>query len=85
MQPLRDKALAESNWKSTAYVAGGVVGLLIGLAAAHLYARAADENQVSQGKMPGPINTADAFKLALTLLGLVRQISDLGAKPPERK
>jgi hypothetical protein len=74
--------MADNNWKMTAYLAGGAIGLLTGLAAAHLYARAAEENS-ARGALPAKIETADAFKLGLALVALVRQITDLGARRPD--
>jgi hypothetical protein len=74
--------MASNNWKMTTYLAGGVIGLLTGLAAAHLYARAAEENNAA-GALPAKIETADAFKLGLALVALIRQITDLGARRPD--
>lgn len=74
--------MANNNWKTTAYLAGGALGLLTGLAAAHLYARAAEGNN-AVGAVPAKIETADAFKLGLAVVALVRQISELGARRPD--
>ena len=74
--------MADNNWKTMAYLAGGAVGLVTGLAAAHMYARAAEENN-AVGMVPAKIETADAFKLGLAVVALVRQISDLGARKPD--
>ncbi len=70
------------NWKPTVYLAGGALGLLTGLAAAHLYARTAEENRLSDG-VPNRIEAGDAFRLGLATLALVRQISDLAIRNPE--
>ena len=71
----------ESNWKTVTYLAGAALGLVMGLAAAHLYTRAAEEN--GEAGVPARIETGDAFKIGLALLALIRQISALGAKKPE--
>ena len=70
--------MMNQNWKNITYLAGAAAGLAVGLAAAHLYARAAEENG-TDGK-PGKIEPADAFKIGLATVTLVRQISALGAR-----
>jgi NhaP-type Na+/H+ or K+/H+ antiporter len=64
-----------SDWKSQAYLMGGLIGLLIGLLAAYFYARVSEEN----GAGPSRIKTMDALSLAVALLSIVRQITDMGA------
>jgi hypothetical protein len=71
---------SEQN-KTVTYVAGGALGLLVGLAAAHMYARTAEE-QYGEVTAPQTIDTGDAFKIGLALVALVRQISDLAVKKP---
>jgi hypothetical protein len=68
----------DNNWKNITYVTGAALGLVTGLAAAHLYTRAAEENS-TDGK-PGKIESGDAFKIGLATVTLIRQISSLGAK-----
>jgi len=68
----------EPKWKSITYVTGAALGLVMGIAAAHLYSQAAEENN-TDGK-PGKIDAGDAFKIGLAAVTLVRQISALGAK-----
>jgi hypothetical protein len=68
----------DNSWKNITYVAGAALGLVTGVAAAHLYTKAAEENG-TDGK-PGKIDTGDAFKIGLAAVTLVRQVSSLGAK-----
>ena len=76
--------MADNNWKTTTLLAGGVLGLVTGLAAAYMYVRTAEENN-TEG-MPAKVETADAFKLGLAAVALVRQISDLAVRPqPKRR
>lgn len=70
--------MSEKDWKKPVYFVGGVIGLLAGLISAHLYARTAEEN--NQGEQPARISNADAFKLILAAVALVRQISDLAVR-----
>lgn len=67
--------LSGNNWKSQVYFLGGVAGLLVGFLAAYFYARASEESDSA----PVHIKSMDALKLAVAVLSLVRQITDLGA------
>ncbi|NLX08697.1 MAG: hypothetical protein GXY36_03495 [Chloroflexi bacterium] len=66
-----------SGWKTRTYVIGGVIGLAVGILAAYFYARAAEENPELR---PARIKTMDAMKLAVALLAIVRQVTDLGTQ-----
>jgi hypothetical protein len=66
----------QDNWKPQVYAAGGLAGLIIGFLAAYFYARASEETTPDQ---PARIRTMDALKLGVSLLSLLRQITDLGA------
>jgi len=70
-------SLPETNWRTRTDLIGGLLGLMIGLLSAYLYARAAEENKALQ---PGRIKTMDALRLSVALLAIVRQITDLGAR-----
>jgi hypothetical protein len=71
-----DLPVPEVNWKTRVYLAGGVAGLALGFLAAYLYARASEEHGAIE---PRGLKTMDALKLAVALLAIVRQITDLGA------
>ena len=66
-----------SDWKTRTYLTSGMLGLTIGLVAAYLYVRVSDENG---SESPTKIKTMDMMGLAVALLALIRQITDLGAK-----
>jgi len=70
----------KDSWKVTAYLAGGAVGLVTGLAAAHLYARTAEENNHEGDDITTKFEPADMFRIGLALVALVRQVSDLAAR-----
>lgn len=64
------------NWKAKALIIGGLVGALTGLGATYVMVQRSEE--------PPEVGPADGIKLGLLLLGLVRQIGDLGT-PKENK
>jgi len=63
------------RWKTRTYITGGLAGLAVGLLAAYFFARVSEEHGVE----PGRIKTMDALKLAVALLSIIRQITDIGA------
>ena len=63
-------------------VAGGIAGLLIGLAAAFLYIKA-NESQIAavdagETDEMSKVSPGEAMTVGLSLLGLLRQIANLG-------
>ncbi len=74
----------DNNWKATTMIAGGVLGLAAGLAAAYVYTRTAEENNtVAQAPK---IEPTDALKVGLAAVALIRQISDLAVnRAPEKR
>ena len=65
-----------NNWKTQTYLVGGLAGLAIGLLAAYFFARVSEE---SNQEGPTRIGTIDGLKLAVAVLAVIRQITDLGA------
>ncbi|MEW5989688.1 MAG: hypothetical protein AB1791_23945 [Chloroflexota bacterium] len=63
-----------ANWKARILVMGVLVGAAVGLGAAYLLARAAEEQQGG----PPTIKTMDAIKAAISVIGVVRGIASLG-------
>ncbi len=61
-----------SNWKAKALIIGGLIGALAGLGATYIMVQRSDE--------PPEMGATDGIKLGLLLLGLVRQVGDLGSK-----
>ena len=68
----------ESGWKGRVLLVGGVIGALTGLGAAYLIISKSQEHD----ELP-KIRAGDGLRLALLLLGLVRQIGELGAGQEE--
>lgn len=71
------------NWKQQAYLIGALGGALLGFLSAYLFARAAEEDAERRGGKPTPIKTTQLLSLSLALLGLIRQISEMG-KPSKK-
>lgn len=67
-------SLPDTSFRTRALFVGGVAGLIIGLLAAHLYARAAEENMKLE---PGKIGTMDAVRLGIALMAIIRQVTDM--------
>ena len=68
----------ESGWKGRVLLVGGVIGALTGLGAAYLIISKSQEHDE-----PPKIGAGDGLRLAVLLLGLVRQIGELGAGQEE--
>ncbi|NLE50950.1 MAG: hypothetical protein GX613_06035 [Chloroflexi bacterium] len=69
-------SLPDTSFRTRAMLVGGVVGLVVGLLAAHLYTRAAEENMRVE---PGKIGTMDAVRIGIALMAIVRQITDMAS------
>ena len=62
-----------SNWKTTTLIVGAVVGAITGVGAAYLLVRRAEQED---GKVA--LSTGEGLRLGLLVLGLLRQIAQLG-------
>lgn len=69
-------SLPETSIRTRALVVGGVLGLVVGLLAAQLYARAAEEN----GQESPKIGTMDILRLTIALVAIVRQITEMASQ-----
>ncbi len=67
-----------SNWKTKLMLLGGVAGALIGVGAAYLYVRSVDAEQGGQALAPRPVKPTAAVSVGFAVLGLLRQIANLG-------
>ena len=67
-----------SNWKTKLMLLGGIAGALIGVGAAYLYVRSVDAEQGGLALAPRPVKTTAAVSVGLSVLGLLRQIANLG-------
>jgi hypothetical protein len=57
---------------------GGLLGALVGVAAAWIFVRDLPESEGEEVELPA-IEAGDSLKIGLTVLGLLRQIADLAS------
>ncbi|MGD8583933.1 MAG: hypothetical protein PVH65_02985 [Chloroflexota bacterium] len=65
---------SSDNWKARVLISSTVIGAITGLAAGYLLSRNSEERAGS----PPKIQTMDALRLAITVIGVVRGIAALG-------
>jgi hypothetical protein len=63
----------DSDWRTKAFVVGGVVGALLGLGAAYIYINAAEDSDAPPELTPGT-----AVTIGVALLALLRQVAAIG-------
>jgi hypothetical protein len=68
------------DWRTKAYLVGGVVGTLVGVGAAYLYVNSA-EQQTEAPKM----QAGEAVGIGLAILALLRQIAGLPDEGKNKK
>lgn len=62
-----------TSWKANILLVGTLLGALVGLGTAYLLARTAEEIQDG----PPKINTTDALKAGISVIGVMRGIASL--------
>lgn len=75
-----EQQLQKAENKSQIYLAGSFIGLAVGFLAAYFYNRAAEESDNEDG-----LQATDFLKIALTLLGVVRQLTEIGSRGSDKK
>ena len=66
-------------------IAGAALGAVLGLISSYLYTRAAEENGNVEAGAPGSVSTGQLLAVLLAILGLVRQIAELGKPKKDDK
>jgi len=76
-----------NNWKMPIIVGGGFLGATIGAVAARLFIRS-DEIAIERDRQRGPkgigFSPSLLLPLAITLVGLIREIGGLAGDKPEK-
>lgn len=70
-----DHNAQDQNWRTRSYIAGVSIGAAMGLLSAYLFNRAADE---SEGDEAPRISTGALLGLLLSMMALIRQITEAG-------
>lgn len=77
------ESLGES--RAQIIIAGAALGALLGLISSYLYTRAAEENGNVEAGASGSVSTGQLLAVLLAILGLVRQIAELGKPKKDGK
>lgn len=75
--------MQQIDWRTRAYLAWTLVGMIFGLVAGYFYTRAAKEHAERNDGNPPRLNTMELLGLLLAALAAVRQIAELG-KPDQK-
>jgi len=67
---------SENNWKTKIIITFALIGAVVGVVTGYLFSRTAED---SGGQAP-KINTTDALKSAIGIIGVVRGIASLGGR-----
>ena len=81
----RDSSQTEEARRARIIVLGAGLGALLGLISSYLYTKAAEENSDGEAGSRGSISTGQLLAVLLAVLGLVRQIAELGKPKDDKK
>jgi hypothetical protein len=70
--------LEKSESKTATYVLGAIAGAFVGIVASYLYQRAVDEERTTTGGEVQKLQVGQLITIGLALLGIVRQITEMG-------
>ena len=71
---------SDDDWKSQTMVLGGLLGAGLGLISALLYIRSAEQTALERGEKASGPGTRDALTLGVSLLGIIRTITEWGQR-----
>ncbi len=80
LSPNRATRNNPASWRTESYAIGAIAGIVLGLVGAYMYTRAAQEDVSGSGRA-ARIETGDLLGLGLALLGVMRQVAELGRGP----
>ncbi|HOA22488.1 MAG TPA: hypothetical protein PK801_07655 [Aggregatilineales bacterium] len=69
----------EMGWQPKVYALGGLIGLALGLLTAYFYVRSVEEQQGAFARPQAP-TAGDTVKLGLSLMGVIRSITEWAAR-----
>ena len=70
---------SEQNWKMKIFIIGGIIGTLVGVGAAFLLVKRAEDEQAPPRLTPG-----EGVQLGIGLLGLMRLIASTGGEKEKK-
>ncbi|MCY4021593.1 MAG: hypothetical protein OXG39_19495 [Chloroflexi bacterium] len=83
-RPLNEQDRLER--KTRVLILGIGLGAIVGLVSSYLYTRAAEEYDSSESAAPRTVSTGQLLAILLAILGVVRQVAELGKpKKPGKK
>lgn len=85
--PRRPLSEHDRRERNTRVIALGIgLGAIVGLLSSYLYTRAAEEHDASDSAAPRSVSTGQVLAILLAILGVVRQVAELGKpKKPGKK
>ena len=81
----RDSSQVVQERRARIIVMGAGLGALLGLISGYLYTKAAEENGEGEAEPGASISTGQLLAVLLAMLGLVRQIAELGKPSDDKK
>lgn len=84
MSEQNQQETSKVNWKTQTYLLGAILGSFMGFLSAYLFAKEAEDANDDKEEAPKVAPTA-MLGLALSILGVVRQIAETGRKKKEEK
>ena len=76
--------VSKVNWKTKTYLLGAILGSFMGFLSAYLFAKEAEDPDEAKEEAPQIPPTA-MLGLALSILGVMRQIAETGRKKKDGK
>jgi hypothetical protein len=83
MSEQNEHQASRMNWKTQTYVLGVLLGAAMGFLSAYLFAKEAEDNAENDERPKVPPSAM--LGLALSVIGLVRQISEVGKNKKDKK
>ncbi|MGB7341690.1 MAG: hypothetical protein WBC91_22525 [Phototrophicaceae bacterium] len=74
-----EQEAAKATWRTRLYVVGGVIGAVLGVVSAYLFAKEVEDPNDNNDEAPDIPPTA-LLGLALSIITVVRQIAETGRK-----
>lgn len=74
--PVEDRG----DWRARVFLLGGAIGTVLGLLSAYLYVQAAEQRYAGGEEPPEAPGAKDAVRLGVSLLSIIRTITEWGSR-----